>query len=84
MHIFNTWMEVGVEASRQVFSVYQNAEECRFLTGHGAYFIEKIISSIAPYFTGNPKNVLVFSISPGEGSETVDYLVTWENLPPDA
>ncbi len=84
MHIFNTWMEVGIEKSQVVFKVYQNAEECKFLTGYNAYFIEKIISSIAPYFTGKLKNVLVFSISPGEGSKTVDYLVTWENLPPDA
>ncbi len=84
MHIFNTWMEVGIERSQEVFEVYQNADECKFFTRYSAYFIEKIISSIAPYFNGNLKNVLVFSISPTEGSETVDNLVTWENLPPDA
>ncbi len=84
MHIFNTLMEVGIDKSKDVFMVYKNADECKFLTGYFAYFIERIISSIAPYFNGDLKNVLVFSISPNELGTTVDYLVTWENLSPSA
>ncbi len=80
MHIFNTWMEVDIDAARQVFIVYQNAEECKFLTGYNALFIEKIISSIAKGFDGELDNVLVFSISPSVGSAVVDFLVTWENV----
>ncbi len=80
MHIFNTWMEVDVFAAKQVFIVYQNAEECKFLTGYDALFIEKIISAIALGFDGELDNVLVFSISPSVGSAVVDFLVTWENV----
>ncbi len=84
MYIFNTWMEVGIDKSEDVFLVYRSADECKFLTRYFAYFIEKIISSIAPYFNGDLKNVIVFSISPNELGTTVDYLVTWENLSPSA
>ncbi len=84
MHIFNTWMEVGIDKSQDVYTVYKDDGECKYLTGYDAYFIEKIISSIAPYFTGKLKNVLVFSISPSVASEIVQFLVTWENLPPTA
>ncbi len=80
MHIFNTWMEVDVFAAKRVFIVYQNAEECKFLTGYNALFIEKIISSIAAGFDGELDHVLVFSISPSVGSAIVDFLVTWENV----
>ncbi len=80
MHIFNTWMEVDIDAAQLVFIVYQNAEECKFLTGYYALFIEKIISSIAAGFDGEPDHVLVFSISPSVGSAVVDFLVTWENV----
>ncbi len=85
MHIFNTWMEVDVNAAKQVFIVYQNADECKFLVGYTALFIEKIISSIATGFDGELDNVLVFSISPSVGSPTIDFLVTWEDVRvPDA
>ncbi len=80
MHIFNTWMEVDVFAAKRVFIVYQNAEECKFLTGYNALFIEKIISSIAAGFDGEPDHVLVFSISPSVGSAVVEFLVTWKNV----
>ncbi len=80
MHIFNAWMEVDIEAAKRVFLVYQGAEECKFLTGYYALFIEKIISSIALGFDGELDNVLVFSISPSVGRGVVDYLVTWENV----
>ncbi len=80
MHIFNTWMEVDIDAARQVFLVYQDAEECKYLTEYNAFFIEKIISSIALGFDGELDNVLVFSISPSVGSTVVDFLVTWENV----
>ena len=81
MHIFNTWMEVGVDSAQEIYNVYQVIGECGFLTGYRAFFVERIISSIAPYFDGGLKNVLVFSIVAEEGSESVDFLVTWENLP---
>ena len=80
MHIFNTWMEVGVDSAQEIYKVYQTVGECGFLTGYRAFFVERIISSIAPYFNGGLKNVLVFSIVAEEGSESVDFLVTWENL----
>ncbi len=80
MHIFNTWMEVGVVLAQKVFLVYQNAEECKFLVGYNAYFIEKLISAIAAGFDGELDNVIIFSSSPNEASEIVDFLVTWENL----
>ena len=84
MHIFNTWMEVGVDSAQEIYKVYQVIGECGFLTGYRAFFVERIISSIAPYFNGDLKNVLVFSIVAKEGSENADFLVTWENLPPQA
>ena len=80
MHIFNTWMEDGVEKAREVFLVYRNAGECKFLVGPIAYFIEEIISSEAPYYDGAIKNVLVFSVSPVGRRDMVDFLVTWEDL----
>ncbi len=80
MHIFNTWMEVDVDAAKQVFQVYQSADECTLLRGYNALFIEKIISSIAVNFDGELDNVLVFSISPFIGSDTIDFLVTWEDV----
>ncbi len=80
IHIFNTWMEVDIDAAKQVFIVYQNAEECKFLTGYNALFISQIISSIAAGFDGELDHVLVFSISPSVGSAVVDFLVTWENV----
>ena len=80
MHIFNTWIEDGVVKSREVFLVYRNAGECKFLVGPTAYFIEKIISSEAPYYDGTMKNVLVFSVSPVGRRDLVDFLVTWEDL----
>ncbi len=79
MHIFNTWMEADIDAAKQVFLVYKNADECRYSTGFTALFVEKIISSIATGFDGELDNVLVFSISPNVRSAVVDFLVTWED-----
>ncbi len=81
-HIFATWRNDGAEESRKVFQVYQSADECKFLRTYEAYFIEKIDSMKVKNFRGKMQAVLLFSIAPTKGSEIVDYLVTWENLPP--
>ncbi len=80
MHIFNTWIEKDIVAARNVFLVYQMANECKHLVGYHAFFIEELARETAPGFDGELDKVLVFSVSPTEGSEVVDFLVTWENI----
>jgi len=80
MHIFNTWIEKNIDAAKLVFQVYASGDECKYLVGYDAYFIEKIIGSRADNFDGELDKVIVFAISPNEESEVVDYLLTWENI----
>lgn len=79
MHIFNTWTEKNINSAKRIFLVYDGVNECKHLVGYSAYFVEKLTSSIAAGFDGKLDNIIVFSISPSKDSETVDFLVTWEN-----
>lgn len=81
MHIFNTWLEVDMDAAQAVFVKYQAANKCRFLNAHYAYFYEKIISAIAFNRKGKEQNIIVFRVSPTKDHPSIDYLVTWENVP---
>ena len=81
-HIFATWKAVGAEAAREVFQVYQVADECRFLRTYGAFFIEKLDSIQAENFQGVMQTVLLYAVSPSKESDIRDYLVTWEQLLP--
>ena len=83
-HIFATWLDAGVQEARKVFKVYNDADECFSARTFEAYFIEKLDSMEAEDYRGIMQVVLLFSVSPTEAIERVDYLVTWTNLPPEA
>ncbi len=79
-HIFDVWMEAGVDTAKEVFNLYKSANQCKFFERAEAYFIERITSGEALNFNGKDVNVIVFSVSPGEMAPEVDFLVTWEDL----
>ncbi len=81
-HIFTTWKTMNAEAAREVFTIYQGIDECRFLQTYEAYFVEKFDSMEAENFRGIMQTVLLFSIAPSRESDRRDYLVTWESLLP--
>ena len=81
-HIFTTWKAADAEAAREVFTIYQGIDECRFLQTYEAYFVEMLDSIQAENFQGVPQIVLLFAIAPSQGSDRRDYLVTWEPLFP--
>ncbi len=79
MHIFNTWMETGADAAGAVFQDYSDVRECKFLNGYTGFFRDRISGGVAFDMRGREQNVVVFSISPSEASDIVNYVVVWEN-----
>ena len=81
-HIFTTWKAADAEAAREVFTIYQGIDECRFFQTYEAFFLEKLGSIQAENFQGVMQTVLLFAIAPSIHSDRRDYLVAWESLLP--
>ena len=81
-HIFETWEKFGVRKAREVFTIYNGADECFSASIYQAYFVEQLGSIAARHFQGLMQIVLLFSISPSENNERTDYLVTWVDPTP--